>query len=144
MIAEIAPNRIEGRPQAVAGLQGEEVREVTVTAAVPQKIFASIGQREDVTGLRPLSKAKTRTPSATKTVFLTGHPLMIVDASGRNDADKPVKALLSGLGWSVAKGESSQSAGKDANHDPLPGNHGYGREGFGAYAFASDAIDGQQ
>jgi hypothetical protein len=111
MVAEGGSNRSEGiGPQAVAGLQGGKAQDVAVTSAAPQKISVSIGQTADVIGLRPMSRAKTETPSVTKTVFLTGHPLMIVDASGRNDADKPVKALLSGLGWSVAKGESARAA----------------------------------
>jgi hypothetical protein len=50
-------------------------------------------------------RAKDGSPAA-KVIFLTGHPLAIVDASGRTGADKSVRQYLSGLGWSVAKGDS--------------------------------------
>lgn len=45
-------------------------------------------------------------PPAARAVFLTGHPLTIVDASGRSDIDKSVRSYLSGLGWSVAKNDA--------------------------------------
>lgn len=110
MVAQGGPNRPEGSwPRAVADLQGARVQDVSVTPAAPPKTFASIGRKENATGLKPLPIAKTGAPPATRTVFLTGHPLMIVDASGRNDVDKPVKALLSGLGWTVAKGDSAKA-----------------------------------
>jgi len=45
---------------------------------------------------------------AAKAVFLTGHPMTIVDASGRNDMGKSVKTYLSGLGWSIAKDDGAR------------------------------------
>jgi len=51
-------------------------------------------------------RAKAGAPAAAKSLILTGHPLAIVDASGRKGTDKPVRAYLSGRGWSIAKGES--------------------------------------
>ena len=52
-----------------------------------------------------LLKDRAGTPTRTKPIFLTGHPLMIVDASGHSDAGKSVQSYLSGLRWTVAKGE---------------------------------------
>jgi tetratricopeptide (TPR) repeat protein len=52
-----------------------------------------------------LVKLRAEAPPPTKAIFLTGHPLMILDASGHSDAGKSVRSYLSGLRWTVAKGE---------------------------------------
>jgi hypothetical protein len=52
-----------------------------------------------------LAKHRAEAPPPTKAVLLTGHPLMILDASGHSDAGKLVRSYLSGLRWTVAKGE---------------------------------------
>ncbi len=56
----------------------------------------------------PRKDAIALAPPMAKTVFLTGHPLKIVDASGRGDTDKSVRTYLSGLGWSVAKDDAAK------------------------------------
>ena len=57
--------------------------------------------------------ANVSAKAAGKIVFLTGHPLMIVDASGRSDTETAVRTYLSGLGWSVAKDESKLPARRE-------------------------------
>jgi hypothetical protein len=53
-------------------------------------------------GANPRVAGRSPRPAA-KAVFLTGHPMTIVDASGRNEMGKSVRTYLSGLGWTVAK-----------------------------------------
>jgi hypothetical protein len=55
-----------------------------------------------------LPKVKV-TPADTKPVFLTGHPLKIIDASGHGDVGKSVRPYLAGLGWTLAKGEDPRA-----------------------------------
>lgn len=52
-----------------------------------------------------LFKLAAEVPPRNKTIFLTGHPLKIFDASGRREASKTVRPYLTGLGWILTKGE---------------------------------------
>ena len=73
-----------------------------IATAEPDHGSTQVTQRAD------LSKgAAISVPLSAKSVFLTGHPLAIVDASGRNDMGKSVRTYLSGLGWSLAKDEGA-------------------------------------
>ena len=86
----------EIRPRTVPAVEAAPIP-VGVTAGPAQEAARAVQnevRRKDATvAARP----------AIKSVFLTGHPLMIVDASGRSDTAKSVRTYLSGLGWSVAK-----------------------------------------
>jgi tetratricopeptide (TPR) repeat protein len=55
-----------------------------------------------------LFKLGAEAPPQAKTVFLTGHPLKIFDASGRSDAGKTVRSYLTGLGWVLTKGQDAK------------------------------------
>jgi hypothetical protein len=93
---------------------GQETQSRTVTAAeaVPNLSMTAAGPDHEI-----VRTAQIETPrkgpaipaqSAMKSVFLTGHPLTIVDASGRSDTDKSVRTYLSGLGWSVARDDGAK------------------------------------
>jgi len=64
----------------------------------------SLGQIGALAEAKLLLKIRSDARVPTR-VFLTGHPLMILDASGHSDAGKSVRSYLSGLRWTVAKGE---------------------------------------
>ena len=84
---------------------------VPVAAAVIQNVN---GAHKEVAVSQVAVQSKDSTPakvttSAAKPFFLTGRPLAIVDASGRKDMDKSVRAYRSGRGWSIAKGEGAKA-----------------------------------
>jgi len=64
----------------------------------------SLGQIGALAEAKLLLKIRSDARVPTR-VFLTGHPLMILDASGHSDAGKSVRSYLSGLRWTVGKGE---------------------------------------
>lgn len=103
-IAEIAPMPVEPmRPGIAAQLAPSRIAAMPST---PMRIFeerASILQPGIAVEAMPM--VRTGTTVKTRSVFLTGHPLTIVDASGRNDSGKSVRSYLSGLGWTLAGGE---------------------------------------
>jgi tetratricopeptide (TPR) repeat protein len=79
------------------------------TQVAPHPVAAAEPHRDAVRTAQPQASRKDPIAPvlpATKAVFLTGHPLTIVDASGRGDTDKSVRTYLSGLGWSVAKSDA--------------------------------------
>lgn len=65
----------------------------------------SLGQIAALAEAKLLLKVRADTRVPIRPVLLTGHPLMILDASGHSDAGKSVRSYLSGLRWTVAKGE---------------------------------------
>lgn len=100
-VAQAGPVPAESaKPQTVAQLTQAPI--VTALAAPARAMEKPASSRKADAKILP--KAKTDTPIGVKVFFLTGHPLTIIDASGRNDAGKSVRSYLSGRGWSVAKG----------------------------------------
>lgn len=82
----------------------------TEVAPHPLTVAAEPDQEGVRTAQLPTPRKGTTAPAQTamKAFFLTGHPLTIVDASGRSDTDKSVRTYLSGLGWSVAKDDAAK------------------------------------
>lgn len=102
--ANIAPDHVpESLPQVAA---------LPDTGSDPSLAMAETdrGPIPNVGGASHPADAHVPAKSAGKPVFLTGHPLTIVDASGRSDTEAPVRAYLSGLGWSLAKDTSKLPA----------------------------------
>jgi len=85
-------------------LQVAAEKALAVPAGFPNASL-SLGQIAALSEAKPLLKVRADSPVPTKGVLLTGHPLMILDASGPSDAGKSVRSYLSGLRWTVAKGE---------------------------------------
>lgn len=86
----------------VAVPQAAAVRLTTAKAGTVRPVAIAGADRIMHTTKAPRN-IKAATPATGKTVSLTGHPLVLVNAAGRRDAGKVVSAYLSGRGWSVAK-----------------------------------------
>lgn len=93
---------------------GQDIQPQTAVtaAAAPNPTVAAAEQGRDAARMAQseMGRKNEAGPAATKSVFLTGHPLAIIDASGRDDTGKSVRSYLSGLGWSVAKDDGVKLA----------------------------------
>ncbi len=106
-VADSGSRPTEGPFQTVAISQG--AAGLAVASANTEVRSAQAGRSDEAIRGKPLTQAKMDVPPAARTIFLTGHPLSIVDASGRSDTDRSVRTYLSGRGWSVAKVESAKA-----------------------------------
>jgi hypothetical protein len=105
-VAQIEPKPAEEAwRQIVAELPSAPVSIMPVTPANLLERPASVQWTGMPAEIQLLPRAKLELLVAAKAVFLTGHPLMIIDASGRSDSGKSVRSYLSGRGWTLAKGE---------------------------------------
>ncbi|MES2255423.1 MAG: LytR C-terminal domain-containing protein [Pseudomonadota bacterium] len=112
-LAMVAPDAAEGvLPPAVAGVAQIQVAGALSTPIGAKEEHVLIRQTKLPAAADSLSKTGLGAPANTKAVFLTGHPLKIVDASGRGDVDRSVRSYLTGLGWTLAKGEAPKAPGR--------------------------------
>ena len=102
--ANIEPDRIPESLPRVA-VASEAVPTLSVAMAGPDR-----GANIRIQSESHPATANMPVKTSGKPVFLTGHPLTIVDASGRSDTETSVRTYLSGLGWSVAKDGSKLPA----------------------------------
>lgn len=95
---------------------GQEVQPQIAAAAeaMPNPVVALAEPALDAVTVVQTRRKNEVAPAqpAVKAVFLTGHPLAIIDASGRSDTGKSVRSYLSGLGWSVAKDDGVKLAAR--------------------------------
>ena len=102
-------------PAAGSHARSESVQQ-PVIAAVPVKSSSAGGMNPAANRVFPAAgfnaqpKGVVSVVSAGRGVFLTGHPLMLINGSGRSDAVDLVGRHLSGLGWSVAKSAEVRKA----------------------------------
>jgi hypothetical protein len=79
---------------AVPSLNGR----VVAALKVPQ-----LRSKTFVADAKPLQTPKLQTVTRGRTIILTGHPLVLVNASGHGNTPMSVGHRLSGLGWTVSK-----------------------------------------
>jgi len=109
--SDSAPRIVATAPPLAEQVQGRAIAELpqlpAATMPAARVMVASASSQRTVTRPEVAARlrAKVDASQRVKSVFLTGHPLTIVDASGQRDGGKPVRSYLSGLGWSLAKGE---------------------------------------
>jgi hypothetical protein len=72
--------------------------QIVVSIKIPE-----VKSQTFVADAKPLEIPKPQSAMHNHTVILIGHPLVLVNASGRNDTPMSVGRRLSRLGWSVAK-----------------------------------------
>ncbi len=103
--ASLPPQQITiSDPQTAAVAPNPDIIELKPVAVLtPPRVPAS-KPRPAVTMLAAGTTARTQLHAETagNIILLTGRPLMVVNASGRSDAARPVRASLSGLGWTVS------------------------------------------
>jgi len=103
-LAEAAPMTVgtSGLFQPGTGIPHDQAMTRPVQLVKGAADDVSVATRTSAGEVVVVRQVTSSRPSAVKAVLLTGHPLLLVNASGQADPAQSIRAHLAGLGWTVS------------------------------------------